>query len=402
MPKKFVAIGGETFSSVSKSTTGSEKNASLIRSANPGKAQPLSFGDVLTIPDVGNTGTSFKPYGLDIRIDGVPVTAYDSFTHSTSIDGFRRMQFNIPNEIQTRAITPPLTPLAVECGYNGIQIFGGYLENSQPENDDSKKWLSITCDSWPNLLNSTIPITAFPAVFEKSTLDIIAKSIMDPFSVEMLFYASPGPVFTKVAIEQSDNALDVLSGLAKQRAMVISDDEFGSAVFDSGEISGAPILEIDAEFRPDVSVSSQFSTENHFSHVTGILKSKHKRKSKMITVENMHYQGILKPHTFEVDKSDEGELETIVNSVAARMFGTVFSVEITIPGWTDRNGDIVKCGSSVKLRSPKDYIEEMYEFLIAGVTLNATENQKIATLTCVLPGVYAGGIPRSVPWLQGR
>ena len=42
---------------------------------------------------------------------------------------------------------------------------------------------------------------------------------------------------------------------------------------------------------------------------------------------------------------------------------------------------------------------ESTELLVSAVTLNAAPNMKTASLTCVLPGVYGGIIPESVPWI---
>jgi LysM repeat protein len=397
MTDTYITKPGDTFSSVSRASTGSERNAQLIRQANPHAVTPIVPGTVLKIPG-GDSKKGFKPFGLDIKIDGVSIQAYESFTHSMALDGFGRISFVVPNEKKTRELIPMLQPVAVDVGYNGVPKFSGYIETPVPSSDDKGKRIEVTASSWANMIASKMPITSFPIEFKECAMDVIAKTLIDPFMIEHFFYAEPGPVFKKITMEQSDSVLDLLSELCRQRAYVIRDDEFGSIVFDDGSISGAPIMRIDADTRPDIDVSISASVDDWYSHITGVLKSKRKRDRKKVVWENPFYRGILKNHEFEVSHIDEGELTTAVNSVAARMFGSVFELTVTIPGWTDKNGNAIKPGSSIEMKSETNYIPEMKEFLIAGVTNNGTPSSMTTTMTCVCPGSYAGVIPSEVPW----
>lgn len=401
MPKNYTVKYGDTFSSISRSESGSEKYASVIAQANPQSSAPLKPGEVLTIPG-GNTKQSFKSFGLDVKIGGASVVVNDSFVFSSAIDGFRRVQFTLPNEKEVREICPMLEPTAVDVGYNGRQIFSGFTMKPDPEHSDMKKQLNIHADSWPNLLMQPPPITSFPLEFKKLTLDKIANALLGPYSLKFFFYSDPGPVFPKAEIKQSGPILEFLSGLCKQRALIIRDDEFGAVVFDDGSTIGEPVLKIDDEVRPDANITLTVNPDGWYSHITGILKGKNKRKSKKLTVKNPFYAGIMRPDEFEISDSDEGELETAVNSVTARMFASVFIVNVIVPFWTDENGNILQAGNSIEIRSPKNYIKEFTELLIDSVSLsNVSSGEtevKTASLTCVVPGVYGGNMPESIPW----
>lgn len=397
MSKTYIAVAGDSFSSISRSETGSERNAQLIRQANPHATTPIRAGTSITIPG-GESKKGFRPFGLDVKIDGVSVTPYDTFTLSTAVDGFRRMAFDMPNEPETRKIARMLEPIAVDAGYNGTPVFSGYMESPVPSHSDNKKTLSITANSWPNLLMSPPTSSMFPFEMEKAKLDLIARNMIDPFGIEQIFQADPGPVFPKVSMKQSGDILEFLSRLCKQRAMVIRDDEFGTVVFDNGTVIGAPVIRIDDDTRPDADITVSINPDEWNSDVTCILKSKNGRQKKKKVWRNPFYVGALRPYEFEISDSDEGEIETALNSAVARMFASVFSVNITIPGWLDKNGEFVKCGTSVEVRSPSNYIEKYTEMLISASTAHGSGDQKITTLTCVLPGVYAGQIPEEIPW----
>ena len=135
MSKTYISRPGDTFSSISRAETGSERNTQIIRQSNPHASVPIRPGTRLQIPG-GDTSASFKPFGLDCKIGGVSVKAYDTFTYSSAIDGFSRMEYVIPNEKETRQIAPMLTPTPVDCGYNGQQMFAGYMTAPIPTHSE--------------------------------------------------------------------------------------------------------------------------------------------------------------------------------------------------------------------------------------------------------------------------
>ena len=400
MFKTYVTKPGDTFSSISRALTGSERNAALIKSQNPQAVTPLITGTTLMVKTGGDSKKGFSPFGLDVKIDGSSMEVYERFTCSMAIDGFSRAEFVLPNEKEIREMLPPLTPTAIDVGYNGDSVMSGYTETPTPENTDTRKELRVSVASWPNMLLSTAPTSSFPWEFVDMDLDLIARNLLALYNLEYEFEADKGPVFSKLKILQSEKVFDFLIKLCRQRGLIMRDGPDGVVVFHSGVSTGSPVLKIDGESRPDVSIGPAiFDSTEYYSHVTGILKSKNKRKRKRLTVENPHYRGIMRPYEFEISDSDEGELETAVNTVAARMFANVFKLPIVVPYWEGENKELLRPGGVVSVRSPKDYIEDYTDLLISNVTLSMTSNQRIATLTTVLPGVYNGRIPERVPWI---
>lgn len=398
-PITYVTRKGDTFDSVARSATGADTNADAIRSSNPGASEPFEAGVVLDVPSTtAEVAKVYRASGLDLRVDGKNIDTISDFTITIAIDGFRRCEFTTANEIETRAILPAIKPASVDLGYNGTALMTGHLEAPQADSSDDRKALVCSVASSPEVMTSPPSASAYPLAFEDVDLQNIAQKICGLYSLSSVFDVPPGPVFKDVKIKQTQNAVYFLGNLAKQRSMIFSDDAFGSVVFSDGAALGAPVLIADDEQRPDVNVSTTRNAANYYSHITGILKGKRGRERSRYTVNNKFYNGIIRQHTFEVSDIDKGELETSVNSVAARMFGDVFSATITVPGWTDRNGDVFAPGSLVKIRSPRNYIDDFYELLIRTVTLRGQPDQKTATLTCVIPGVFAGKIPEYLPW----
>jgi hypothetical protein len=345
------------------------------------------------MPDV-----QFKSNGLDIRVGGRKLPAYDSFAMTASMDGFRKTRFITANEPQTREILPQLAPLNVDIGYDSERIFTGYLETPEIQNGETRKALDVSANSNPNLLNSPAPSGSYPIEFTGANLQVIGNRISSLFNLEAFYYAEPGAKFTRASLKKGANSLEFLTRLAKQRTQIITDDQFGSVIFSDGKSAGAPIMSIDATKRTDVKVTAQFNASKFYSSVTGVLKGKRGRNKKEFKINNNYYIGIEKPYEFPIDESDEGEIEEVTKSVYARMFADVFSVNIVMPGWRDKNGDLIEPGKPVKVLAPDYYINEMLEVDIRTVTYNATPNTQSATLSCVLPGVFSGNIPEVLPW----
>jgi len=248
--------------------------------------------------------------------------------------------------------------------------------------------------------------------FERMSLKQIAEQVCETLGIGVVFDLDPGAKFRRVNVKQvgdrgttrkrdtdvSGDILPFLADLAAQRNFIISDDEFGNLVFWRGEGTGEPILEIDDGVQPDSAVSVSFSDDAYYSSITGVMPSKTRRRGKTYTVQNPFFTGLVRPYTYMVEDIDQGELETAVNSTAARMFAGVFSAEINRAGWTDLNGDRIQVNRLIRFRSPSNYIENWTDLLISGVTLENDEGSETAQVTAVLPSVYSGKMPEVLPW----
>ena len=397
MSKTYKVKPGDTYSTIARAEFGSESAANTIAQMNPGVYTLVPFSSI-QIPATGQSSRNFRPFGLDLRVNEKEIATIDSFTGSASLAGFRRFNFEIPNEVTTRLICKQFKPSPVDIGYNGFPMLAGYLGSAQPVKSENKKTLKIEAYSNPTVISSPMLADSFPLEFEKQNLDVITGTLLKPYTVEYEFVGEIGPVFSKIKIKQKQNTYEFLSGLSKQRALVIGDDGDGKMLYNNGMGYGEPVLKIDAEKRPDCSVSVQCSPEDMFSSVTGILRGKRGKLRKKITIINPHYSGIIRPHEFEVSECDAGEMETAVNSVMARTFGAAFRLNVTIAGWLDKFGELLQPGAAISVKSPSDYINDFFDFLISDVTWADTGSVKTTTMSCVIPGVYAGVIPEVVPW----
>jgi prophage tail gpP-like protein len=283
-------------------------------------------------------------------------------------------------------------------GYNSFQFMQGRVSTPDPQ-DSTGQSLSVGAYSECGILESSpAPLSSFPRTFRDMNLQQIAEEVCAPAGIGVSFDFDPGARFDKVELTQTQNVLPFLSGLAVQRNFVISDDQLGNLIFWRGENVGTPILEIDDDNRPDATVQVKFDDSKYYSSVTGTVKTKTKKKGASFTVQNPFFNGIVRPYNFEVERSSAGELETVVNAAAGRMFAGVFKATVTLPDWKDRNGDIIDRNRPIRLRSPSKYMTDWVDLITSGVDLSNNKGSEAAQIECVLPEAYSGEIPESVFW----
>jgi len=394
------ARSGDTFSLIAAQTMGSDTYAAEIARANPGIREPITAGTTIRIPSNRQNKKGFLSSGLDIHVSGNRLVTVPSFSIAMRVDAIRKCTFSLPNEISTRAILKPLDPLDCAVGYDGSELMIGQVGTVEPENKGNAKTLVVSAYSDPaRIEKSPPPASAFPLEFVNMNLEQIAEHLCGTMGVVLFFDAEPGARFKRVDIKQDQAILKFLADLASQRGLVITDDAFGSLVFWKPSGLGGPVLDIDDTSRTDATVSVKINDENYYSSVTGIMSTKSKRKTgRQYTVSNPFLTGIVRPYSYTVEDIDQGELETAVNSTAARMFAGVFSATVTISEWRDKFGNVLTPNTLIRLRSPDNYIDEFTELMIAGVTLNNEAGSETAELECVLPGVFSGEMPEAMPW----
>jgi len=388
-------IQGDTFSSVAVKTTGLDTTAASIQSSNPGAREPFRVGTTLQIPDIIEIDATFESSGLDIEINNTKIGTFNNYTLSKSIQAIRRVRFEIPNEESTREIIEQFANNPVIIGNNGKLSFTGFCIVAKPDG----KILTIDCYSKCSVLeNSPPPMTSFPMEFKDSTIGGIVKYLSNVMGTDFSFAHDVGARFDKTDIQPSDAVLAYFAKLAKQRNFIISDDVHGSLVFWRGVGLGEDILRIDDSTRPDVTVSVDFNESEYYSSITGILKTKTDKIGATYTVENPFFNGIIKPYNFEIDESSDGELKTVVDVTAGRMFARALTISVTIASWLDDNGNDINMNEFISLKSPDNYIRDFSKFLIKDVNQSLSNNVKSSTLELVLPGAFSGELPEVAVW----
>lgn len=409
MSTTYSVIAGDTFDSIARKKYGTEKEADRISRANPGVAEPLSAGTVLTVPVLPGAPQNLltqAPADRDdevaILIDGQRFRFWDKVRITRAIDSMDTVEFGAPFDAHAPGFKESFRPFSfkpVVITVGGSPLFTGTMVGVSPVVENSQRVISVSGYSLPGVLNDcTPPASSFPLEFNDQGLRDIATAIAAPFGLTVLFEADQGAVFERVACEPGKKALAFLTELAKQRNLIISSTERGALVFRQSADSGRPVARFQQGSAPVLSVTPFFSPQEYYSHITGIEPVIVGLEGSQFTVKNPRLQGVTRPITFNAPDTLDADVKGAVEAKAGRMFGNMASYSVRVATWRDPNGDLWRPNTLIKLLAPEAMIYNEYEFVIRSIEFSRERAVETATLDLVIPGSFSGKVPETLPW----
>lgn len=415
--RQYKCRAGETLESASIANYGSKDFQALISSANINLASPLSEGVVLNIPD--------KPGAIDtasdsivgvtddqvtLAIDGQIFKYWTDISLTKSISACSAFDFQSlfdPANADMRETFRPMKYKPVKIYLGKKKIFTGTLVDVLP-NMDSTTTISASGYSKPGVLGDCCtPYSVYPLEFNAMRLNEIAKAVCKPFGIDVIFLAPVGapldPVlmneYQRIDPKEDEVILGYLSGLAKQRNQVISDNAAGALVFQQPVKPGNPVARLSEGQSPLLSVSPALTPQQFFSHITGLGEVDVVEQGESFTVVNKKIPaGVLRPHTFTANQADDVTLSASVKYKTGLMFGACIGYSVSVDTWYDQNGNEWNPNTTITLKAPSAMIYREYEFLIADVTMKKTSDRQTADLTLVLPEAFSPTTPKVLPW----
>lgn len=409
MSTTYNVIAGDTFDNIARKKYGTEKEADRIARANPGIAEPLTAGTVLTVPtlpgapqDLSTQAPADSDDEVAILIDGQRFRFWDKVRITRALDSMDTVEFGAPFDADTRGFKESFRPFSfkpVAITVGGEPLFTGTMVGVSPVVENNQRVISINGYSLPGVLNDcTPPASSFPLEFNNQGLREIASAIAAPFGLTILFEADQGAVFERVACEPGKKALAFLTELAKQRNLILSSTERGGLVFRQSADGARPVARLQQGSAPVLSVTPFFSPQEYYSHITGIEPVIIGLEGSQFTVKNPRLQGVTRPITFKAPDTLDADVKGAVEAKAGRMFGNMAYYAVRVATWRDPNGDLWRPNTSVKLQASEAMIYNEYEFVIRSVEFSRERAVKSATLNLVIPGSFSGKIPETLPW----
>lgn len=399
---------GDTLESISRRQYGSESYADLISDANPGLTENMIAGTEITIPGNPDVAESeaYAPAANEnevaILINGKRFRFWESVRLTRSVDTIWTVEFTAPfysDLSEFRSTFKPFSYQSVVVTVGGELFFTGTMIGVTPVVDIKKKYISVSCYAKPGVLNDcTPPASAFPLEFNNQGLKNIAARLVRPFGIGVKFDADQGAIFERVACEPGKKVLPFLSELAKQRDIVISSTKDGALLF-SKSVSGiAPVAKLLQGNSPVVSVSSFFSNQEYYSHITGLEPVIVGLAGSQFTVKNPRLPGVVRPYTFAVNDTHDADVQAAVKSKSGRMFGNMVAYSVKVSTWRDPGGSLWQPNTIVSLESTDSMIYNPYDFVVRGVEFERDSKKEHATLDLVMPGSFSGEVPEVLPW----
>ena len=425
MPRTHTVQAGDTLSAISVRYLGSASNWTKIIGANPQLANrkkaidgsPLIFpGDNLIIPEdqteskpsspVPKTPIvlSDKEQDVSIVLAGKKFTGFTSYALNLRYDSFDDFSLTAPYDKEFEDLASVITPFGFkpcELFYNDVLMFKGSLLTPDPELTNEAG--EITLQGYPlcGVLNDCmIPPTKYPLQCKGINMKGIADAACEPYSIPVIFEGDIGPNFTEVSIEPTDKILDFLTRLAKQRNLLITNNEKGQLVFFNAKPEKPMLTLVEGE-PPLISIKGKFAAQGFYSHITGFGKTEEEYPSIAYTVENKYLigKGVIRHHTVTIEDSENmSDLENATKAYAGRMFADCVTYEAVLEHHVNANNEVFQKGMNVCIAAPTAMILNETTFIARNIKLARTIEGKTAELSLVLPGSYTGEIPGALPW----
>lgn len=398
---------GQTFDTVARRVYGDPFEAGRIARANPGVQEPIEPGVLLTIPAAPQikiarrTGRGPVPT-VSIIVDGQEFMHWETVTVERGLDRIETVSFDAPfepDQPEFRHTFRPFSYKPVEVFVGDTRIFNGTMVDVSPALSEDRRTVSTESYSLPGVLSDcTPPVSALPLEFGGLNLEEIAKRLAEPFGISVVFEASPGAAFEQTNCEPTRNVLTFLSDLARDRGLVVANDEEGRLVFRRDESAGDPVASLREGEAPLLAVTPEFSPQQYFSVITAIEPVMVGGVGASYSVRNPALTSALRPHNFAVQDVESEDVEESAAAKAGRMIGNAVRYSVDVATWRTPDGQVWTPGQRITLKAPSAMIYRDFEFEVRGVTLSESDSGRSATLVLAIPGSFSGKIPERFPW----
>lgn len=326
---------------------------------------------------------------------------------SLRIDGFSSVGFRAPYESsrkEFREAFRPFTFKPCEVQIKLETIFKGTLLDVEPDFSADEKSVKVTAFSKPEVFSQCdMPVSVLKdgkgLEFKKLGLRAIVAQLLAPFEVLVDFQADEGTPFDKVKIDTDQKVFDFIVDLAKQRNIIVSNTADGKMLFWQSTKPGQPVVEFVQGRSPLSKITPTFNPRECYSEITGFSAKKRGKSPSRDTQKNPWLTKPLRPQTLKLEDTERGDAPEATRARMGRMFGAMVSWKIeNIPTWRDPNGKLWQPNTYVSVYAPDAMIYTKTDLLIRGVDLHQDANNESASLEVVLPGVFSGEVPTSLPW----
>lgn len=403
------ALQGDTFGSVARRVYGTETEGPQLRESNPGASEPLTAGTVLFAPPLPTSPARLRrivaqrdPEDVSVRIGGQLFTDWEAATIVRAVDSVDTLELVSPFDPAdpvARARFRPFTFSPTDVLIGGRPFFTGTRVGVTPRLTTGARTMAASSYALPGVLGDcTMPASAYPIEYNGLNLAQIAARVCRPFGVAVDFTVDPGPRFEQVACRPGERVLDFLSGLAKQRGIVIGSTRTGRLAFRRSASRGRPVANLVEGELPVLSVVPAFDPQQYYSDVTGLAPVGVGSAGSQHTVRNPRLRGTLRPITFTVTDAEDGTIVQAVQAKAGRMFANMVAYTVRLCTWRDPSGALWAPNTTVNLRAPGAMVYTNYEMEIRSVRFTRDVDSEVAELNLILPGSFAGRIPEALPW----
>lgn len=398
---------GDTVESIARKFYGDDLLSYLIADSNPWLKDGMVSGLAVFVPDRPDLTPDLpglKPDETGIIVNGKRFALWDTVTIIRTIDAMDTIEFTGPFEPDNEQFREVFQPLSYKpCSFfsKGKPLFTGTLIDVSPSTTDEKRTVSVSGYSLPGVLNDCMPPSSlYPRLeWQDSYLPDIISPLIQPFGLGLLIEDDVGaPLEDFISLDPGFMILPFIVKLAKKRGLLVSSSPEGYLTLAKSVAPGNPVANLEEGQSSITGVEAFFEPQRYYSVVEGRTPALYGLDGLSSALRNPRLQGVFRPYIFAASDDADADVDAQVSAYFGRMFGNALSYRVTLPSWTDPNGDIWKPNTTIKLKAPGVMIYDSYEFTIRQVTLARAENGESVQLDLVIPEAFRGEVPERMPW----
>lgn len=295
----------------------------------------------------------------------------------------------------------------IECAFylNGQKVLTGTLIKPNTRTTSNSRQITIEGYSFPGVLQDcNASIQNWPIVYRGLNLQEIAEDLAAPFDIDVIFEADPGAKFSnadKVDLNATTKIYEFLKSLARQRGLVIGNNNEGAVVFKQTTTEPADISIVEGQY-PYLESGASYDGQKRFSEIVALQTEMKKGPGEYFEVIDgeLEDNNINRPFIFSAPDTNKGGLKAAAIAQWGRLISDSMSLNVDLVGFFDKNGRLWKDDRKIIYQSDGDMIYNETEFLIREATLNRTSSSSTTSLNLVFPDAYNGGVVKKFPWQE--
>jgi prophage tail gpP-like protein len=283
--------------------------------------------------------------------------------------------------------------------HNGETLVNGFLLSQEFNSGPKKEMAQFGGYSKTGVLaDCTIPVDLYPLQTNGLSIKQICERLLKPFKLKVKVDPSvadkANQSISDITAEQSQTIMDFLTEACTQRNIILSHDEQGNLLLTSVNTKSKPLFHVE-DGLIGTNIKLNFNGQGMHSHITVMKQaSADGGNAGEYTIRNPYVPIVFRPITIQASTGNDVTIqEATMNELAKEL------KNITLTVTTDRwevDGKIIRPNNTITVYSPENYIYKKTEFFIADIAFTGDQKKTTAVLTCYLPEVYNGKMPKNI------
>lgn len=331
----------------------------------------------------------FAKFSLNLKYDAVG----SAFTFE--------FYFN-PDNPEHRILATPARYNLAKVYHKGELLLTGFILSQAFDKKPVESLTPFSGYSVPGVLeDSQIPPMAYPLQSDGLSLKQIAEKLLKPFKIKIDIdshvASTMNEVYEKATAEPTETVKEFLCKLATQKNIIVSHTPGGHLLFTRALTDKLPVFHFDGS-QPGTELSLSFNGQGMHSPIWAIKQADKKGgNAGEAMIENPYVPKdttAFRPKVIiQSSGTDNDTLKTAKNELAEELKGIVLTIVTDRWDLTDK---VITPNNTITVIAPELFIFKKTLFFIESVNLTGDPTKLTATLTCVLPEVYNGKIPKNI------